>query len=126
MLPNTRKKDELSDRLTQAADAKKALLAKFRPKPTVVDPNFVPRHMEREAELTAVRQARADAKEAARVAREEAEEAARQALILTEEEAIAAKRADRKARKAQAKADARVKKESRQANRRAPKEAWEY
>ena len=54
----TEKKTDLAERLDRAAEAKKALVAKFRTKPTVVDPNFVDRAARRAAELEAVREAR--------------------------------------------------------------------
>ncbi|MBO9706888.1 MAG: hypothetical protein J7521_01640 [Caulobacter sp.] len=95
-----------ADRLSAAAEAKKAMLAKMKPKPTVQDPNFENRHAEREAELEAVRAARAAEKEAAR-------EAAR----LAELEEQAAKREERKARKAAEAADSKVRKELKAAQR---------
>ena len=78
-----------ADRISAAAEAKKALLAKMKPKPTVTDPNFDQRDALRQAELDTVRQARAEAKEAQRLA-----------TLAAQEEILAAKRADRKERKA--------------------------
>ena len=79
-----------NDRLTAAAEAKKAMLAKFKPKPTVVDPDFEQRHADREAELEAVRAARAaerqakkDAVAATEQARLDAESKAREEADLT-------------------------------------------
>ena len=48
-------KTGFSDRLTAAAEAKKAQLAKFRPKPMAPDPAFEERLARREAEREAVR-----------------------------------------------------------------------
>ena len=42
-----------ADRITAAAEAKKAMLAKLKPKPTVTDPNFDQREAVRQAELDA-------------------------------------------------------------------------
>jgi len=44
-----------SDRISAAAEAKKAMLAKMKPKPTVTDPDFDKREELRAAELEAVR-----------------------------------------------------------------------
>ena len=60
-------KTGFTDRLATAAEAKKALLAKMKPKPTVIDPDFDKREELRAAELEAVRAARAEAKEKARL-----------------------------------------------------------
>ena len=46
---------KLADRLKTAAEAKQALLAKFKPKSAVVDPLFAERGVEAAAELKAVR-----------------------------------------------------------------------
>ena len=115
--PNPDKTDDLSARLAKAADAKKAILAKFKSKPAAPDPNFMPSSVVKEAELVAVRQARADAKEAARLAKIEAEEVKKQVEQMTEEEAVAAQRAERKARKAALKSDAKARREASQATR---------
>ena len=53
-----------TDRLKAAAEAKKAMLAKFQPKVAVQDPDFDNRHVEREAELERVRAQRAAEREA--------------------------------------------------------------
>jgi hypothetical protein len=44
-----------SDRQSASAEAKKALVAKFKPKPTVVDPQFEERRLQREIELEELR-----------------------------------------------------------------------
>ena len=68
---------KLSDRLKTAADAKQALLAKFKPKAAVADPLFAERGVEAAAELKAVRAVRQATRTAARkVATQAAEEAA--------------------------------------------------
>ncbi len=99
-----------ADRLRAAADAKKAMLAKFKPKPMVTDPDFEQRGEKRAAELEAVRAARAEVKEAARLAAAEAEAAA-----------MDAKRSERKERKALTKAEQKAKRDARYAARKARK-----
>ncbi len=95
-----------SERLSTAAEAKKALLAKFQPKPTVVASNLVDRATERAQELEAVRVTRLEQREAARLARIAAEEAARQAALEAEQASLEAKRSGRKERKQLMKQDA--------------------
>ncbi|MBS0410978.1 MAG: hypothetical protein JSR86_13760 [Proteobacteria bacterium] len=106
-----------SDRMKTSAEAKKALLAKFKPKPTVQDPLFDQREAMRQAELERVRTERAEAKAAAQQAAEEAEAARREALANDEAAQLDAKRAERKERKAMLKADARAKREQKKASR---------
>jgi hypothetical protein len=89
-----------ADRISSQQEAKKAMLAKFKAKPTVQDPDFDKRDEQRAAELEAVRAARAEAKEVARL-----ETLARQ------EEIAAVKRAERKERKTLEAAEQRVRKE---------------
>jgi hypothetical protein len=89
-----------ADRISAQQEAKKAMLAKFKAKPTVQDPDFDKREEQRAAELEAVRAARAEAKEQARL-----EAAARQEAIM------AVKRAERKERKAAEAAEMRIRKE---------------
>lgn len=102
-----------ADRLTAAAEAKKAMLAKMKPKPMVNDPNLVDRNARREAELQAVREQRAREKEAAKIARAAAAEAARQAAFLQEQAALEAKRNERKERKLNQKQDAQSRRAAR-------------
>ena len=64
-----------NDRLQLQADAKKAMLAKFKPKPMVIDPDLVDRATRKEQEREAIRLARAEAKEAARLAAAETQQA---------------------------------------------------
>jgi hypothetical protein len=86
------KESDFADRQKAVAEAKKALLEKFRARPGPDDPEVVKRQAEREAVL------------AARVAREAEREAARKA-----KEAELAEEAAREAeRKAQAEQDAAV------------------
>jgi hypothetical protein len=98
----------LTDRLSAAAEAKAALVAKMKPKPTVTAPPSESRAELREAELKAVRQARADDKEAARIAA--ADKVA---------SAAAEKRGARKERKQLTKAEAQQKRDARYAARKA-------
>jgi hypothetical protein len=102
-----------NDRLTAAAEAKKAMLARFKPKPTVVAENLVDRETRRQQELEAVRQARAEDKERQRVERAAAEEAARQARLADEQAMLDAKRSQRKERKQLEKMDAQSRRAAR-------------
>jgi hypothetical protein len=108
-----------ADRQQTAADAKKALLAKFQPKPTVADPLFHEREAMRLAELERVRQERADAKAAAALATAEAKELARLEAEALEAAALDAKRGERKERKALTKAEQKAKRDERYAARKA-------
>ena len=102
------KQTKLDDRLTAAAEAKRAMLAKFKPKPTVADPAFEDRKALKAAELEAVRAARAAAKEAAR-----------QAVLDAQQAELDAKRSDRKERKALSKAEQKAARDARYAARKA-------
>lgn len=103
-------KTGFAERLTAQQDAKKALLAKLKPKPTIVAPVFESREDIRERELAAVRQARAEAKEIARLEAEARELAA-----------LEAKRSDRKERKALTKSEQKAKRDAKYAARKARK-----
>jgi len=111
----------LTDRLSAAAEAKAALLAKLKPKPTVTDPLFEQRTALREAELKAeldeVRTARATAKEATRQAAADAAAADQAVIAATHEAALAEKRGVRKERKQLTKAEAQAKRDARYAAR---------
>ncbi|HEX3367908.1 DUF6481 family protein [Phenylobacterium sp.] len=113
----------LTDRLSAAADAKAALLAKLKPKPTVTDPLFEQRaalrEAERKAELSEVRTARADEKEATRAAAADALAANQAAVDAAAEAALAEKRGARKERKQLTKAEAQTKRDARYAARKA-------
>jgi hypothetical protein len=112
------KRNGFQDRAAASAAAKQALLAKFKPKPTVQAADFEDRNVVREAELAAVRAARAETKAAKEAARVAAQEAAVQKVLQLEADSDAAKRAERKERKAAIKEAARLKKEAKQAMRR--------
>jgi hypothetical protein len=103
-------KTGFAERLTAQQEAKKALVAKLKPKPMVTAPVFESREVIRERELAAVRQARAEAKEAARLEAEAKELAA-----------LEAKRNDRKERKALTKAEQKAKRDAKYAARKARK-----
>jgi hypothetical protein len=107
-----------TERLEAQAEARKALLAKMKPKPTVRPDVFETSAQKKARELEEVRARRAADKEEARRQAEEAE-AARQAAIANNEELqLELKRQERKDRKAAAKAEARAKREAKSAARR--------
>lgn len=112
------KKNSFQDRAAASAAAKQALLSKFKPKPMVTAPVIEDRNVVREAELAAVRAARAEAKAAKEAARLAAEAAIVEVKQKIADDDDAIKRADRKARKAAIKDAARNKRESNQAMRR--------
>ena len=99
-----------AERREASAEAKKALLAKFKPKPAVTANDFVDRATERERELDAVRAARQAEREAARAAAVAAEQEAQAAL---EQAALEVKRSERKERKALEKSEAQARRASR-------------
>lgn len=107
-----------SERLAAQAEARKALLEKFKPKPTIVAEVFETREQKKARELEEVRAKRAAEKEAQRLAKEQAEAEARAAIENDEELMLQLKRDDRKARKAAAKAEARAKREMKSSMRR--------
>jgi hypothetical protein len=112
-------KTGFAERLKTAAEAKLALLAKFKSKPAVTDPLFEQRDAIRSAELEDVRQQRADAKAAAKQAVLDAQEAVRQDAAALETAALQAKRGERKERKALTKVEAKAKRDARYAARQA-------
>jgi hypothetical protein len=83
-----------AERQKAAAEAKKALLAKFKPKPTVTASTFVSREERLAAEREAVRLAREQAREEARLAAEAKAEADRIAAAKAAEEARLARAVD--------------------------------
>ncbi len=95
-----------SDRLAAAADARKAQLAKFKPKPAVTATATT-------AEFKTREQIKAEEREAFRLARIKAKEDAALAVAEREAAALEAKRSERKERKAAVKADQRARKSSR-------------
>jgi hypothetical protein len=107
-----------TERLESQAEARRALLEKFKPKPTVQAEVFETRAQRKARELEEVRAKRAAEKEAAKKRAEDEAEAARLALANNEEAQLELKRQDRKDRKAQAKAEARAKREAKSAQRR--------
>ncbi len=112
-------KTGFADRIKTASAAKSALLAKFKARPTVVDPLFSERAAMRTAELDAVRERRAEAKATAKQALADAAAAALQAQADLEAAALDAKRGDRKERKALTKVEAKAKRDARYAARKA-------
>ena len=106
-------------RLKTAAEAKQALLEKLRPKATVTDPLHAERAAMREAELTQVRAARADARAAAKAASAAAAQAIVDAQAADEAANLDAKRGARKERKALTKAESKAKRDARYAARKA-------
>lgn len=96
---NQLKNTGFADRISTANEAKKAMLAKFQPKPTVAATDLGDREARRLAELEAVRVARVAERESARAARAAEEEAARQIAAAVEAEALEIKRNGRKERK---------------------------
>ena len=116
---NELEKTGFAERQKSAMEAKKALLAKFRPKPTVTDPLAHERDAIRAADLAQLRQGHAEAKAAAKQAVADAKEALRQAQADIEAAELDAKRGVRKERKALTKAEAKAKRDSRYAARKA-------
>lgn len=114
-LQNTR----FTDRLKTASDAKAALLAKFKAKPTVTDPLFAERAAMRAAELELLRKDRADAKAAVKQAAADAEAAVVQAEADLAAAALDAKRGERKERKALSQVEAKAKRDAKYAARQA-------
>ncbi|MDP3370870.1 MAG: DUF6481 family protein [Brevundimonas sp.] len=102
----------LTDRLSAAAEAKAALLAKLKPKPTVVDPLFEERAAMKAAELKAVRETRATEKA-------EAKQAAVDSAAAAEAAELADKRGARKERKQLSKEEAKAKRDAKYAARKA-------
>jgi hypothetical protein len=115
-------KTNFTDRLEAQAEAKKALLAKLKPKPMIRAVEPVDREAEKRADVERIRAERATAKKAkedAKIAAAAAEEQARmmakaaevQAKIEAETSEDEMKRAERKERKAAMKTAAREKRE---------------
>ena len=107
-----------AERLESQAEARKALLEKFKPKPMVQAEVFETTAQRKARELEEVRAKRAADKEAARIRAVEAAEEAKLALLNNEEAQLELKRQERKDRKAAAKAEARAKREAKSAARR--------
>ena len=109
-------KTGFNDRIAAAAEAKKAMLARMKPKPTVTDPNFVDRETRKAQELEAIRAQRQAEKDAAKAAQEAKRLAEIEARAEAAETELEAKRRERKERKAAAKEEARLKKELKRAH----------
>ncbi|MDO9338249.1 MAG: DUF6481 family protein [Caulobacter sp.] len=109
-------KTGFNDRIAAAAEAKKAMLARMKPKPTVTDPNFVDRATRKALEVEAIRAQRAAEKEAAKAVAEARRLAEIEARAEAAETELEAKRRERKERKAAAKEEARLKKEMKRAH----------
>jgi hypothetical protein len=118
------KNSTFSERQALAAAAKKALLEKFKPKPTVQAETPIDHEGERRARTEEIRaqretekaerlRLREEAAAAAEQARLDAIAAAEQARLDAELSTDALKRADRKARKKEVKEAAKAKKETR-------------
>ena len=112
-------KTGFTDRLTAAAEAKKAMLARMKPKPTVSDPNFVDRATRKAEELAAKRALHEADKEKARQESEARKALEAEAAREAEEAALEAKRGERKERKALSKAEQKAKRDARYAARKA-------
>ena len=97
---NETQRTEFAERLKTAAEARSALLAKLRPKPTVIAAQAPDRTAARAAELEQVRAARRQAKADKQQAAADAQEAARQAGEAAAAASLDAKRGERKERKA--------------------------
>jgi hypothetical protein len=110
---NHAKKIDYNERLSTAAEAKKALLEKFKPKPMITAAEPIDRAARMEAQRDAIRIQRTAEKEAAREAKAIAAEAARQAAIASDLAALEAKRAERKDRKTLMKMDAQQRRAAR-------------
>lgn len=108
-----------SDRLKTAADAKAALLAKFKPRVASIDPLFAERATLRAQELVEVRKVRADAKAAIKQAAADAEAARIEAQATLDADALSAKRGERKERKALSASEAKAKRDAKYAARKA-------
>jgi hypothetical protein len=76
------KNSTFNDRQAASAAAKKALLEKLKPRPTVIDPNLEQRKAERELELEILREERRKEREVRRIENE------RLAAIRREEELL--------------------------------------
>jgi len=108
-----------ADRMSAAAEAKRAMLAKFKPKAAVAAPNLIDRADRRQADLERVRAERAAAKAAKRAAVEQAAETARLDAEAAAAAELEARRGERKERKALTKAEQKAKRDARYAARKA-------
>jgi hypothetical protein len=107
-----------SERLSAQSEARKALLAKMKPKPTIRPAIFETTAEKKARELADVRERRAAEREDARRRAEEAEAERQLAIENDEQLQLELKRQERKDRKAAAKAEARAKREAKASARR--------
>ncbi|MBA3517683.1 MAG: hypothetical protein H0T75_08600 [Rhizobiales bacterium] len=114
------KEADFGDRKNAAANAKKALLEKFRAKPGPDDPAVQERQAQRQA-VSEAREARAAERKAAKVAAEAAEKSAREAAVKAEGERLAAEEAENEAEAARLKAEQKAARDARYAARKARK-----
>lgn len=108
-----------NDRLSAQKNAKQALLARFKPKPAVQDPEFEKLAAKRAAEKEAIRQQHELAKAEQRRERAEKDAARLAAEMAAQEEVDAAKRAARKERKQLTKEEQKAARDARYAARKA-------
>lgn len=113
------KQTGFSDRIATQQEAKKALLAKFKPKPAAPDPEFERLAEKRAAEKEALRRQHDLAKAEERRQKAEAEAARLAELRAIEEAAEAEKRAARKERKQLTKEEQKAARDARYAARKA-------
>ncbi len=111
----------LAERLQRAAQARQAMLAKFRPRPAAAGSHAPSRAALKAETLTRVRTERAEAKAAKQQAVAAAAESARLNQEATAQAALDEKRGQRKERKALTKAEAKAKRDARYAARKARK-----
>ena len=116
---NETQRTDFAERLKTAADARSALLAKLRPKPTVTAAQTPDRSALRAAELEQVRAARRQAKAEKQQAAADAQQAVQQADEAAAAALLDAKRGERKERKALTKAEQKTKRDLRYAARKA-------
>jgi hypothetical protein len=109
-----RLKTGFADRAAASNEAKKAMLAKFKPKPMVAAPDtLADREAAKQAELERVRLERLAAKESKRIATIEAEQARIRAEIEAEAAKLELVRSARKERQSKEKEESRLRRELR-------------
>lgn len=113
------KQTGFTDRIAAQREAKSALLAKFKPKPTVQDPEFDRLAEKRAAEKEALRVQHELEKAEERREKAEKEAARLEAERLVQDEADAVRRAERKARKQLTKEEQKARRDARYAARKA-------
>ncbi|MDQ3124280.1 MAG: DUF6481 family protein [Pseudomonadota bacterium] len=113
------KQTGFTDRISTQQEAKKALLARFKPKAAAPDPEFEKLAAKRAAEKEALRQQHELAKAETRRQKAEQEAVRAEAARLADEESEAERRGARKERKALTKAEQKVARDARYAARKA-------